>query len=297
MPLSFSEKKKLGYIEGYVSVFLNLALFALKFLVGKKVGSVAMMADAWHTLSDTLTSLVVIIGFWLAAKPADKEHTFGHGKAESVASVIIGTLLAVVGSTFLYESVQRLVHRQGVSFSQMAILVFAVSAVLKEALAEFSFWAGKKAGSASLRADGWHHRSDAIASLLIVLGAVFGQKIWWLDGVMGLAVSLLILKASYDIIRSSASYLIGESPEQQKVDRIAASIQHEFPDLEGIHHLHVHQYGEHHEVTAHLKVPGDMSVEKAHQIASRVEELVKKEFNGDVTIHVEPERHGEKGHD
>ncbi|MBC7365030.1 MAG: cation transporter [Candidatus Aminicenantes bacterium] len=297
MSLYFSEKKKLGYIEGFVSVFLNVALFIFKFLVGKKASSVAMMADAWHTLSDTLTSLVVILGFWLAAKPADEEHAFGHGKAESVASVIIGTLLAVVGASFLYESGQRLIHRQGMSFSQMAILVFAVSAVLKEAMAQFSFWAGKKADSEALRADGWHHRSDAIASLLIIVGAVFSQKIWWLDGAMGLAVSLLILKASYDVIRSSASYLIGASPDQRKVDRIAASIQKEFPDLEGIHHLHVHQYGEHNEVTAHLKVPGDMSVEEAHQIASRVEELVKKEFSGDVTIHVEPERHGEKGHD
>lgn len=297
MSLSFSEKKKLGYLEGYISVFLNFSLFVLKFLVGKKVGSVAMMADAWHTLSDTLTSIVVIIGFWLSAKPADKEHAFGHGKAESVASVIIGTLLAVVGANFFYESIKKLIYKQGMSFSQLAILVFALSAVLKEALAQFSFWAGRKADSSSLRADGWHHRSDAIASALIVIGALFSQKIWWLDGVMGLGVSLLIVKASYDIVKSSSSYLIGEAPDRKKLDRIAESIQEEFPDLEGIHHLHVHHYGEHHEVTAHLKVPGNMSVEEAHEIASRVEELVKKEFNGDVTIHVEPEKHDEKGHD
>lgn len=297
MSLSFSEKKRLGYLEGYISVFLNFSLFILKFLVGKKVGSVAMMADAWHTLSDTLTSIVVIIGFWLSSKPADKEHAFGHGKAESVASVIIGTLLAVVGANFLYESINKLSARQGMSFSRMAVLVFVISAVLKEALAQFSFWAGKKADSSSLRADGWHHRSDAIASALIVIGTLFSQKLWWLDGVMGLGVSLLIIKASYDIIRSSASYLIGEAPDREKVDRISESIQEQFPELEGIHHLHVHHYGEHHEVTAHLKVPGSMSVEEAHEIASRVEELVRKEFNGDVTIHVEPEKHDEKGHD
>ncbi|MGB9836656.1 MAG: cation diffusion facilitator family transporter [Candidatus Saccharicenans sp.] len=297
MSLSFSEKKKLGFLEGYISIFLNLALFTLKYLVGRKLGSVAMMADAWHTLSDSLTSLVVVLGFWLAAKPADKEHTFGHGKAESVASVIIGTLLAVVGASFLLESIKKLIHHQGMSFSYLAIVVFAVSAVLKEALAQFSFWAGKKADSASLRADGWHHRSDAIASILIVFGAIFSQKVWWLDGVMGLAVSVLILKASFDIVKNSASYLIGESPDREKVSRISESIQSEFPNLEGIHHLHVHHYGEHNEVTAHLKVPGEMSVQEAHEIANRVEQLVKKEFNGDVTIHVEPERHDEQGHD
>jgi cation diffusion facilitator family transporter len=294
MSIPFSEKKRLAYLEGYISIFLNLGIFVLKFLVGRRVGSVAMIADAWHTLSDSLTSMVVIVGFWLASKPADKEHVFGHGKAESVASVVIGTLLAVVGGNFLYESIGRLIHRQAMSFSLLAVVVFAISAGLKEGLARFSFWAGKKAESASLQADGWHHRSDAIASVLIVLGALFSRKAWWLDGVMGLGVSLLILQASLEIIRSSASYLIGESPAKSKVDRVSASVKEEFPQLEGIHHLHVHNYGEHSEVTAHLKVPGNMSVEQAHTIASRVEELMKKEFNGDVTIHVEPERHGQE---
>ncbi|HRD03021.1 MAG TPA: cation diffusion facilitator family transporter [Candidatus Saccharicenans sp.] len=297
MSLEFSQKKNLGYLEGYISIFLNIGLFILKFIVGRKVGSVAMMADAWHTLSDTLTSMVVIVGFWLASKPADKEHAFGHGKAESVASIVIATLLAVVGGYFFYESVLRLIHHQAMSFSLLAIIVFAISAMLKEALAQFAFWAGKKVNSSSLRADGWHHRSDAVASLLIVVGALFSQRFWWLDGVLGIGVSLLILNAGLTIIRSSASYLIGESPSDEVVKRVKASVEALFPQLEGIHHLHVHNYGEHSEVTAHLKVPGDMRVDKAHEIATKVEELMKKEFEGDVTIHVEPERHGQDGSD
>ena len=297
MSLEFSQKKNLGYLEGYISIFLNIGLFILKFIVGRKVGSVAMMADAWHTLSDTLTSMVVIVGFWLASKPADKEHAFGHGKAESVASIVIATLLAVVGGYFFYESVLRIIHHQAMSFSLLAIIVFAISAMLKEALAQFAFWAGKKVNSSSLRADGWHHRSDAVASLLIVVGALFSQRFWWLDGVLGIGVSLLILNAGLTIIRSSASYLIGESPSDEVVKRVKASVEALFPQLEGIHHLHVHNYGEHSEVTAHLKVPGDMRVDKAHEIATKVEELMKKEFEGDVTIHVEPERHGQDGSD
>jgi cation diffusion facilitator family transporter len=295
MKIDLSNKKKLGYLEGYISIFINLSLFVLKFIVGQKVGSVAMVADAWHTLSDTLTSLVVIVSFWLISKPADKEHAFGHGKAESVASIIIATLLAVVGGYFLYESILKLIHRQAMIFSVMAIIVFAVSALLKEGLAQFAFWAGKKVNSSSLRADGWHHRSDAIASLLIVIGAIFSQNFWWLDGVLGIGVSLLILNAGFTIIRRSASYLIGESPADEIVDRVKASVEVEFPELEGIHHLHVHSYGEHHEVTAHLKVPGQMRVDQAHDIATRIEELLKREFVGDVTIHVEPEKHGQNG--
>ena len=290
-------KKKFGYLEGYISIFINTGLFFLKFIVGQKVGSVAMVADAWHTLSDTLTSMVVIVGFWLASRPPDREHVFGHGKAESVASIIIATLLGMVGGYFLYESILKLIHHQAMSFSLLAIIVFAISAVLKEALAQFAFWAGKKVDSSSLRADGWHHRSDAVASLLIVVGALFSQRFWWLDGVLGIGVSLLILNAGLTIIRGSASYLIGESPSYEIVQRVKASVKAQFPQLEGIHHLHVHSYGEHSEVTAHLKVPGNMRVDEAHELATRVEELMKKEFEGDVTIHVEPEKHGQDGTD
>ncbi|NMC65835.1 MAG: cation transporter [Acidobacteria bacterium] len=291
------QKKRLGYLEGYISVVLNTGLFFLKFIVGQKVGSIAMVADAWHTLSDTITSMVVIVGFWLASRPPDKEHAFGHGKAESVASIVIATLLGVVGGYFCYGSVLKLIHHQAMSFSLLAIIVFAISAGLKEALAQFAFWAGKKVNSSSLRADGWHHRSDAVASLLIVVGALFSRSFWWLDGLLGIGVSLLILHAGLTIIRSSASYLIGESPADDVIQCVKAAVEAEFPQLEGIHHLHVHNYGEHSEVTAHLKVPGAMRVDQAHEIATRVEELMTKEFEGDVTIHVEPEKHGQDGSD
>mgnify|MGYP000639841812 CR=1 FL=1 len=290
MTINFTQKKKLGYLEGYLSIFVNLLLFLFKFVVGRQVNSVAMVADAWHTLSDCLTSVIVVVGFWMASRPADSRHAFGHGRSESIASIIIGTLLAVVGLSFLYESIVKIIQHQGMGFSQLAVIVFAISAVLKEGLAQFAFWTARKTEASSLRADAWHHRSDAIASILIVVGALFSQRLWWLDGVLGIGVSLLILHASYDIIRSSASYLMGEVPSGERVDRVRSQVKKEFPELEGIHHVHVHQYGDHHEVTAHLTVPGTMSVDEAHSIASRIEEIVKQEFNGDATVHVEPEK-------
>lgn len=290
MTVTFTQKKRLAYYEGYISIFINLVLFLFKFLVGRKVNSVAMVADAWHTLSDCLTSVIVVVGFWMASRPADSRHAFGHGRSESIASIIIGTLLAVVGFSFLYESIVKITQGKGMGFSQLAVIVFAVSAVMKEGLAQFAFWTARKTGAGSLRADGWHHRSDAVASVLIVVGVLLSQRLWWLDGVLGIGVSLLILHASYDIIRSSASYLLGEMPAEEKVDRVHLQVRKEFPQLEGIHHVHVHQYGDHHEVTAHLTVPGSMTVDEAHDIASRIEEIVKQEFNGDATVHVEPEK-------
>src|SRR4030065_335177 len=98
-PLSLWSKKQIGYLEGLVSIAVNTLLFAFKFWVGTAFNSVAMTADAWHTLSDSFTSIVIIIGFWIAARPADREHPYGHGRFEQVASIIIGTLLVVAGLT------------------------------------------------------------------------------------------------------------------------------------------------------------------------------------------------------
>ncbi len=103
-----TSSKTLGYLEGWLSVGLNTALFFFKYWAGTRFGSVAMVADAWHTLSDTLTSVVVIVGFFIASRPADKGHPFGHGRAEPIGAVVIAVLLAVVGVNFLQESINRL---------------------------------------------------------------------------------------------------------------------------------------------------------------------------------------------
>jgi len=120
-------KVYLGYLEGIISIVANTLLFGFKYWVGMKTFSVAIIADSWHTLSDSLTSLVVILGFKLSAKPADKEHPYGHGQAEIVSSVIIGTLLAVVGVKFLADSIEKFILHQPAIFGNLAILIFVVS--------------------------------------------------------------------------------------------------------------------------------------------------------------------------
>ncbi len=287
-------KRSLAYLEGWLSVGVNTVLFFLKLWAGLRIASVAMVADAWHTLSDSMTSVMVILGFWLAGKPADDKHRFGHGRAEAIASLIIATLLAVVGFNFLKDSIARLIRRQPVKFELLGILIFLAAAVIKEALAQFSGWAGKKLHSRSLIADAWHHRSDALASALIGIGALFGRKIWWVDAAMGIGVSGLILYAAYDILRSAVSYLLGESPGPRLEAEIHKTICNSDKRLDGVHHVHIHDYGDHKEVTAHIRLPGGMSLDDAHAIASKVEKDLKEQLNLETTIHVEPaEERGE----
>lgn len=283
-----NETKKLGWLEGWISIVLNTALFFIKFWVGAASGSIAMVADAWHTLSDTLTSIVLLVGFWMAGRKPDRQHPYGHGRAEVISSVIIGTLLGVVGVNFLTESCRRLSHEQSARFGVVAIVVFLVSVVLKEALAQFSLWAGRKTGSNSLKADGWHHRSDAIASALIVLGAFAGKKIWWIDGVMGIAVSALILYAAYEIIRSGSGILLGEALPPDLEANILKIIQSTTPSVKGIHHFHSHCYGEHREITFHIRLPPQTALSEAHACATSIEKAIRDELAIESTIHLEP---------
>ena len=278
----------LGMLEGWVSVVLNTLLFGVKFWFGRASGSVSMVADAWHTLSDTLTSVVVIVGFFIMARPADREHPFGHARAEGISAIVIGVLLAVVGGSFLLDSVRRLVNFQAAAFSVAAIVVFAASIVLKEALAQFAFWAGKKINSRAVTADGWHHRSDAIASALIVVGALVGRSVWWMDGALGIGVSLLILWTAVGIVRGSSSPLLGEAVDAVAEQRIADAIRREYPAVEDVHHLHVHRYGKNVELTVHVRLPARMTVEEAHGISQRMERRLADELGIAATVHVEP---------
>ena len=285
-----NDKTKLSYMEGYMSIALNSILFGLKLWVGILSASVAVMADAWHTLADSFTSIVVIIGAKTSRKPPDREHPFGHGRAELIASIIIGTLLGVVGINFIIEAITKLIHHDEAVFKTTAAIVFLISVITKEAIAQFSFWAARKTGSQPLKADAWHHRSDAIASLIILAGLFLGRYFWWIDGVLGILVAALIVYTAWDIIREGINPLLGEGTDKllvEKINKIAESIKTENFFL---HHFHIHKYGDHTELTFHMQFAADYSLDASHQIASRLETEIKNQLNMETTIHIEPQK-------
>ena len=280
------ESKKLAYVEGIVSIVINTVLFGLKYWIGIMTGSIAIIADAWHTLSDSLTSIVVILGAKVSSKPADKNHPFGHGRAESVASIIIGVLLFIVGSNFFFEAIQRLRSKEAAIFSTSSIIIFIISVITKEAMAQFSFWAYKKTKSHSLKADGWHHRSDAIASAIILISIFLGKNLWWIDGVFGIIVSLLIVYTAIDIMKEAAQPILGEIPKQDNIEKII-KIGERF-NLNDIHHIHEHSYGSHLEYTMHVYMPKDSPIYKAYSITKKFREVLQKELNIESTVYIKP---------
>ncbi|WP_288680042.1 cation diffusion facilitator family transporter, partial [uncultured Brachyspira sp.] len=196
-------KSKYMIIEGIVSVIVNILLFAFKYAVGIFSGSLSIIADAWHSLSDSISSIIVIIGGIFSKKPADKEHPFGHGRIELITSFIVGIMLIFIGYTFFAEAIKNLLNKQTATFNKISIIAMIVSIIIKEILAQYSFWAYRKSGAKSLYADAWHHRSDSITSIIILVGILIGKNFWQLDGILSIIVSIVIFIAAFDVIKSS----------------------------------------------------------------------------------------------
>jgi len=285
---SVQKNKRLAYNEGILSIVTNILLFVLKYWAGIVTGSVAIVADAWHTLSDSLSSLVVIVGAKIASKPPDKEHPFGHGRAELVASILIAALLGFVAYEFISDSIAKLNNHKEAVFGTLAISVTVASIIVKEVLAQYAFWAARKSGSSSLRADAYHHRTDAISSVIILVGILIGRYYWWVDGVLGIIVAFMILYAAYEILSESISRLLGEAPDAKLISSLnecADKVSN--LDLQ-IHHVHVHSYGYHKELTCHIYLPKTMTVEQAHDLSDKLETQIRLDLEIVATIHVEP---------
>ncbi len=287
--------KRLSYIEGWLSIAINILLFGLKYYAGLITGSIAVIADAWHTLSDSLTSGVVVLGARVSSKGSDEKHPFGHGRFELIASIIIGVLLAVAGGNFILASIDKLRSHQTYEFRNIMIWVFSVSVIVKEAMARFSFWAAQKARSRALRSDGWHHRSDALASLLVLIGVIIGRYIWWIDGMLGIIIGGLIIYTGIKIIKDDADPLLGESPSDDLINQIREVIIETTGKDYQCHHYHVHSYGNHTELTFHIRLEGNKQIRDGHDLVDKIEKAINRKNGMEATIHMEPEKEASAG--
>lgn len=287
--MATDDKTRLSYIEGYLSIFLNILLFGLKLWAGIVSKSVAITADAWHTLSDSISSIVVIWGTKISRKPADHDHPFGHGRAELISAFVIGFLLLFVCYEFVVKSITSLTTHSESVFTKWAVIVTVISIVLKEFMAQLAIHWGKKTDSKALKADGWHHRSDALSSLAILVGIFISRYYWWVDGVLGLVVSGFILYSAYEIIKDTISAILGESPNEKLITEMIA-LGNEAAGLDiRMHHIHIHSYGDHIELTFHIYLPTTYDLKASHDVCSRVEDAIKDKYGYVSTIHVEPD--------
>ncbi|NLG85941.1 MAG: cation transporter [Firmicutes bacterium] len=285
-----------GFLEAWISIVGNIILSVIKVILGIALNSVSLLADAAHTISDVATSVVVLVGFYAAQRRPDKEHPFGHGRIEFMATLVIALLLAVVGIEFGRTSIDRLINGSTVTGSLPAAFIMLVSSMIKELMAKVSIDLGQRINSSALMADAWHHRSDAIASALVAVAMVAARYGYHsVDSILGLVVSALIIYTAWELGSSAGSSLMGEAPTGDLVHKIITLAQ-SVPNVLGVHDVAVHDYGFVKAISLHIVVSENMSFPEAHTTASHVEEKIQASVGGTVVVHVDPnngqEKHG-----
>ena len=281
-------RTKIGVFQGWISVLVNSILFILKLLIGIMVGAVSVIADAVHTLSDVVSSIVVIWGFKQAEKPADVEHPYGHGRAEYIATLIIAILLCVAGIEFIEASIDRIQNPERVLAEWWMILILMVTIILKEITARYAEFLSTKIASGTLHADAWHHRTDALSSLLVV-GALIAGKYGYpsSDGWAGLGVALFLIYTGFEIAKDAVDDLIGKPPTSEEVEVIRQIVM-SVDGVLGAHDIIVHSYGHDKFASAHVEIDADETTAVAHDISEEVEDKLEKAIGVEPTVHLDP---------
>ncbi len=274
--------------SGWISIITNIALFALKYGAGMITGSVALTADAWHTLSDSISSIMVLFGHRTSQRPADGDHPFGHGRADLIVGVSIGAILGWIGVSFVIESAERLTASTPVSYGTIGLVATIASLLGKELLAQYAFYAARKSGSHAMRADGWHHRSDALSSLAILVGIIFAEQYALTDAILGFVVAMFLFYGAWRTVWNCSRPLLGESPSDRSIDHVHDIARLTSAALNNVHHIHIHRYGDHTELTCHVEIDGDMSVSDAHDVVDRFEQALRDRMGVEPTVHVDP---------
>lgn len=285
-------RSKIGVFQGWISVCVNSILFIFKLVIGLMVGAVSVIADAVHTLSDVFSSAVVIWGFRQAEKPADVEHPYGHGRAEYIATLIIAILLCVAGIEFIQVAIDRIQNPERVKAEWWMVIVLASTIVLKEITARYAEFLSSKIASGTLHADAWHHRTDAISSLLVVIAMIAGIYGYpAVDGWAGLGVALFLIYTGFEIARDAVDDLIGKPPTTEEVENIRQIVMN-VEGVLGAHDITVHSYGHDKFVSVHVEIDSEKSTAEAHDISEDVEDKLKELLGVEPTVHTDPVQPG-----
>ncbi len=282
------ERARVGIIEGWVSMSGNLIIALVKVLCGLFTGSISLLADAMHTISDIATSAVVLIGFGVSKKEADDQHPFGHGRVEYLAGLIIALMLIGAGVSFILTAYDRLMAGVVMEPSLIAIFLVLFTIIFKEFLCHFSIAAAKKIDSDTLLADAMHHRTDSLTTLAVLIaitGAYFNMG--YLDSIFGFGVAAYVIYTGIKIAHNSINRLMGAAPSDETHAQILDSILNTKGVLSA-HNLHIHDYGAHKSITVHIEVDGNLSMHEAHDIAHRVENNLREKNSCHCVVHLDP---------
>lgn len=280
-----------------VGTVVNALLVAFKFVAGIVGRSSALVADAVHSLTDFVSDIVVLVFVRFSGKPRDAEHEYGHGKFETLATMIIGVLLIGAGIGLLINGGKQVWDSlNGTVLPEptwIALAVAFISIVSKEILFRYTVKEGHRLNSDAVVANAWHHRSDAISSLGTMVGiggAMFlGEKWRILDPLAAVVVSFFIIKAGYDITKPAINELLEASLPKEQTDEITEVIR-SVDGVKGLHNLRTRKIGNAIAIDVHVKMDGDLRLTEAHEIASKIEQAIRNRYGDEslINVHMEP---------
>lgn len=278
-----------GKLASIVGILCNLLLFAGKLTAGLLCDSIAIMADALNNLSDASSSIISLLGFKLASKPADEDHPYGHARYEYLAGLAVAALILIVGTDLLKNSALKILNPTPVEPSFLAMGILVASILVKLWLALFNTTVGKRIHSNTLIATATDSRNDVIATAAVLIAMLISRYTnVELDGYIGLAVALFILYSGIQLAKDTLDPILGHAPDGETVKSIRARIE-SYPDILGTHDLMVHDYGPGHQfASVHAEVAAEADVLAMHDLIDNIEREIARDFGVHTVIHMDP---------
>ena len=278
-----------GKAASIMGIFCNVLLFAGKIVVGLVSGSLAITADAFNNLSDASSSVVSLLGFKMADKPADAEHPYGHGRYEYLSGLMVAVMILVIGVELLKSSVEKILHPEPIAFSWLLVLVLACSIAVKLWMSAFNRRIGRRIGSKTLTATADDSRNDVIATSVVLLATVLGHFTGlMLDGWLGAAVALFILFSGFMLVKDTIDPLLGGAVDAQTVDHIRRKIMG-YPGVLGTHDLIVHDYGPGRQfASVHVEMDAQRDPLESHDLIDNIERDFLRDEKLHLVIHYDP---------
>ncbi len=286
-------RTRYGTLSSIVGILANLLLFAIKMVAGTLSGSLSIRADAVNNLSDAGSSLVSLVSFKLSAKPADREHPFGHARVEYVAAMIVSFLILLIGVELTKGAVEKLLQPVVPIFRVASIVILAVAVLLKLWLAYFNRCIAKRIDSAVIRATATDSLADALSTSAVLAATALSPLLpetvsKFVDPVMSILVAMLIFVAGIRILNDTKNSILGSSPDIETLKTIEAVVK-EYPEALGIHDLVVHSYGAGHTlVSLHVEVDGKKDIFHSHDTVDIIERRLRAEHGMECCIHLDP---------
>lgn len=285
------EKVRLAYgnLSSWTGIVCNIFLFVLKLVIGLVMNSVSIVSDAFNNLTDCLSCLITLLGYKMAAKPADREHPFGHGRMEYIVSFVMAVIIFIVGFELLRTSVVSLFSPSELAFSWPLFIILACSILVKLWMGHFNSALGKKLNNLAMQAAAQDSRNDVLTTSAALLGLVLSQfSALPFDAIAGVLVSIFILFSGLDIFRDIISTLLGK-PASYELTMQIRSIILSHPEVMGVHDMLIHDYGPGKKFgSAHAEVDASMDFLKAHEIIDDAEREIYEKLHVSMTLHLDP---------